>query len=177
MIPPIAVGPPTCVLIATRPATSMRSRRKLIGAGVALLAMLGGALFWLLRSAPPPMQLHLVRIKEETNGPVAIIQFTNCSASRFRWDLRTYVSSNGVWRRAPRQPVVEYAAATLGEHQASNQAVPVPDGQNKWRVELWCRRADSKLEDAVEDAFRFVKLKSPFPDSRRREIITVLDFE
>ncbi len=156
----------------------MRTRRKLIAALAVALAILASALVWLLRPAPPPVKLSLVRFKDEgTTGPVAIIHFTNSSASTFRWDLRTFVFSDGVWLRAPRQPVIEYGAATLRERASWNHSVPVPDGQNKWKVELLCRRTDSRLEDTVESVFRFAKLGSPFPDSRRREIITVLDFE
>jgi hypothetical protein len=156
----------------------MRARRKLIAALVVALAILASALVWLLRSAPPPVKLSLVCFKDEgTTGPVAIIHFTNYSGSTFRWNLHTFVLSEGVWLPAPRQPVIEHSAATLRERGSWNHSVPVPDGQNKWKVELSCKRADSRLEDTVESVFRLAKLGSPFPDSRRREIITVLNFE
>ena len=151
----------------------MRARRKVMWAIMAFVIALGGAFFWLITQKSSPLTLGLVRFRNEnTNGPEAIICFTNESTLKIRWDLQTFVLSNGVWVSAQRQPRIEYAAAVLRSHQSWNHAVPVPSDATRWKVELRGQRRDTPLEDMVEHLFKLVGLDSPFGSDSRRPIFT-----
>jgi hypothetical protein len=154
----------------------MSSGRKLVTA-IAALVLLGGALVWFFRPAPPPVKISFVRFQDEgTNGPVAIVHFTNYSTRSFHWDLRTFTLDDGVWLLAARQPDFEYPA-TLRGRGSRDQAVPVPDGPNKWMVEFSCWRTGSRWKGMIERAFGVARLGSPFRDSRQQDVVMVLDFE
>src|SRR5262245_45536734 len=106
----------------------MITRRKCIELiAVAVLVLIAGTTIWLLRPAPPPVKLNLVHFRDDPiHGSIALIHFTNCSSSSFRWDLRTLVFTKNVWVRASRQPAIEHAAATVRGHGSWTHAVPVP---------------------------------------------------
>ena len=158
------------------PVRRMRAERKSAVAIVALLILAGSAFFWRATPKSSPLKLRLVQVQTEgTNGPEAIIHFTNESTSMFLWDLQTLVSSNGVWRKAKRQPKVDYPSAVLGRHGSWNHAVPVPSEAKRWKVELRCRRRETFLEDKVDDVFDSVGLRRSA--SRRPMLTNELVFE
>ena len=151
----------------------MRRHQKVAVVLMAFLIISGSALLWLTTPKSLPLKLSLVRVRTEgTNLPEAIIHFTNESTSKLRWDLQTFVSSNGVWLKAQRQPQIDYASAVLASHGARNHAVPVPGEAMRWKVELRCQRRDTPLEDKVEDVFKTFGVRSPFGSDSRRPILT-----
>jgi hypothetical protein len=157
----------------------LRSAWKFVIGFVALIIIGAVALLWLATPGSLPVKLSLVWFRNEgTNGPEAIIHFTNDSNTTFGWDLRTFVFADGQWRHADRQPLINYPSATLRSHQSWNHAVPVPEGARRWKVELRCQRRDTRLENIVEDVFKRAGLRSPFgSDSRRQVLTTELEFE
>lgn len=158
----------------------MSARRTVLWVIVAFILGLGVAFVWLAASRrSSPITLSLVRLRNEnTNGPEAIIHFTNESTDRLRWELQTFVMSNGAWVSAPTQPRVDHAAAVLRSHQSWNHAVPAPSGAMRWKVELRSQRRDTVLEDQVERLFKLARLSSPVgSDSRRTKFTNELIFD
>jgi hypothetical protein len=141
--------------------------------------LLGGILVWSLRPIPAsPLKLTLDWFAEnDPGGPFAVIRITNQSSVGFRWRAETLVLSNGMWKRAARQPEFSAPTAHVNGHGWSGINVPVSDEGKKWKVELSCRRKDTVIEDAIEDACRFLHLPDPFKESRKRLIKTELEFE
>ena len=155
----------------------MRAHRKLIMMSFAAL-LLGAVFVWWLRPAPTsPVKLNLDWFAEnEPGGPFAVIRITNQSSTAFHWDVQTFVLRNGSWRRAARQPKFSPSTAHVSGHDWSGINVPVSAEGKKWKVQLSCRRYETRLENAIEGACRFLHLPHPFRESKT-SIMAELEFE